>query len=125
MNCKGSTKDINSNFFLFKDTSFHFKSVFLQIFKHEFRDLETSLNLSLPKTTWVSLLYHIDQLSYLKSKKSARFAGTFSSRASLVSLSTPRARDLIIALRAPFFLDLALRAWSCALRIHLSLFLII
>ena len=69
MNYKGSTKDINTNFFLFKDTSFQFESVFLQIFKHEFRDLGTSLNLSLPKTTWVSLLYHIDQLGYLKSKK--------------------------------------------------------
>ena len=69
MNCKGSIKDIKTNFFLFKDTSFHFKSVFLQIFKHEFRDLGTSLNLSQPKTTWVSLLYHIDQLGYLKSKK--------------------------------------------------------
>ena len=45
-------------------------------------------------------------------KKSDRFAGTFSS---LASLSAPRARDLIIALRAR----------SCALRIHLSLFLII
>ena len=58
-------------------------------------------------------------------KKSARFAGTFSSRASLASLSTPRARDLIVALRAPIFLDLVLRARSCALRIRLSLFLII
>ena len=55
-------------FFLFKNTSFYFKSVCLQIFKHEFRDLGTSLKLSLPKTTWVSLLYHIDQLGYLKSK---------------------------------------------------------
>ena len=35
--------------------------------------------------------------------------------ASLASLSAPRARDLIVALRAR----------SCALRIHLSLFLII
>ena len=58
-------------------------------------------------------------------KKSARFAGTFSSRALLASLSAPRARDLIVALRAPFFLDLALRAQFCALRIHLTLFLII
>ena len=60
--------------------------------------------------------------------------------ASLASLSAPRARDSIVALRAPeysivalrapeflnvalrapFFLDLALRARSCALRIHLS-----
>ena len=69
MNCKGSTKDINTNFFLFIYTSFHFKSVILQIFKHEFRDLGTSLNFSLPKRTWVSLLYHIDHLGYLKSKK--------------------------------------------------------
>ena len=45
--------------------------------------------------------------------------------ASLASLSAPRARDLIVALRAPNFLDLALCARSCALRIHLSLFLII
>ena len=44
---------------------------------------------------------------------------------SLASLSAPRARDSIVALRAPFFLDLAFRARSCALRIHLSLFLII
>ena len=35
-------------------------------------------------------------------------------RAQLASLSTLRARDLIVALRAPFFLDLALRARSCA-----------
>ena len=41
--------------------------------------------------------------------------------ASLASLSAPRARDLIVALRAPFFLDLALRTRSCALRIHLTL----
>ena len=34
-------------------------------------------------------------------KKSAHFAGTFSSRASLASLSAPRARDSIVALRAP------------------------
>ena len=55
--------------------------------------------------------------------------------ASLASLSSPRARDSIVALRspeflnvalrAPFFLDLPLRARSCALRIRLSLFLII
>ena len=45
--------------------------------------------------------------------------------ASLVSLSARRARDLIVALRAPFFLDIALKARSYALRIHLSLFLII
>ena len=45
--------------------------------------------------------------------------------AQLASLSAPRARDLIVALRAPFFLDLALRARSRALRIHLSLFIII
>ena len=45
-------------------------------------------------------------------KKSARFAGTFSLHASLASLSAPRARDSIVALRAPFFLDLALRARS-------------
>ena len=37
----------------------------------------------------------------------------------------PTARDLIVALRAPFFLDLALSAQSYALRIHLNLFLII
>ena len=58
-------------------------------------------------------------------KKSARFAGTFSLRASLASLSAPRARDSIVALRAPEFLNVALRARSCALRIRLSLFLII
>ena len=45
--------------------------------------------------------------------------------ASLASLSVPRARDLIVALRAPEFLNVALPARSCALRIHLSLFLII
>ena len=42
--------------------------------------------------------------------------GTFSLPASRASLSAPRARDSIVALRAPFFLDLALRARSCALR---------
>ena len=55
-------------------------------------------------------------------------------RAQLASLSARRARDSIVALHAPeflnvalcapFFPDLALRARSCALRIHLSLFLI-
>ena len=40
-------------------------------------------------------------------------------------MSAPRARDLIVALRAPFFLDLALSARSYASCIHLSLFLII
>ena len=45
--------------------------------------------------------------------------------ASLASLSAPRARDLIVALRAPFFLDLALRTRSCALRMPIGLFLII
>ena len=44
-----------------------------------------------------------------------------SARASRASLSAPRARDSIVALCAPFFLDLALRARSCALRIHLSI----
>ena len=50
---------------------------------------------------------------------------THSHRAQLASLSAPRARDLIVALRALFFLDLAVRARSCALRKRLSLFLII
>ena len=45
--------------------------------------------------------------------------------ASLASLSAPRARDLIVAPCAPFFLDLAFSYPSYALRIHLSLFLII
>ena len=45
--------------------------------------------------------------------------------ASLASLSAPRARDLVVALRAPFFLDLALRARSCALHLHSNLFIII
>ena len=44
--------------------------------------------------------------------------------ASLASLSTPRARDSIVALRTPEFLNVALRVRSCALRIHLNLFLI-
>ena len=43
--------------------------------------------------------------------------------ASLASLSAPGARDSIVTLRAPFFLELALRARSCALRIHLNLLL--
>ena len=46
-------------------------------------------------------------------------------RAQLASLSAPEARDSIVALRAPEFLNVALRARSYALRIHLSLFLII
>ena len=45
--------------------------------------------------------------------------------ASLVNLSAPRARDLIVAIRALFFLDLALSAQSYTFRIHSSLFLII
>ena len=55
-------------------------------------------------------------------EKSAHFAGTFSS---LASLSAPRAHDLIVGLRASFILDIALNARSYALCIHLSLFLII
>ena len=78
------------------------------------------------RQTW-RLSYRFSEVKKIKLKKSARFEGTFSSRAqlaSLASLSAPRARDSIVALRAPFFLDLALRARSCALRIHLILFLI-
>ena len=38
-------------------------------------------------------------------KKSARFARTFSSRASLARMSAPRARDLmVVALRAPTYM---------------------
>ena len=64
----------------------------------------------------------LNEFDQFYKKKSVRFADTFSSRA---SLSAPRTRDLIVALRAPLFLDLALSAWSYAFRIHLSLFLII
>ena len=46
-------------------------------------------------------------------------------RAQLTRLSAPRARDLIVALRARFFSDSALNARSYVLRIHLSLFFII
>ena len=62
---------------------------------------------------------------YLKNLPASRAHSHRAQLVSLASLSAPRARDLIVALRAPFFLDLALRARSCALRIHLSLFLII
>ena len=61
----------------------------------------------------------------LKNLPASRVHSHRAQLASLASLSAPRARDLIWALRAPFFLDLALRDRSCALRIHLSLFLII
>ena len=44
-------------------------------------------------------------------------------RYSIVALRAPE--FLYVALCAPFFLDLALRARSCALRIHLNLFFII
>ena len=40
--------------------------------------------------------------------------------ASLTSLSAPRARDLIVALRAPSFLNLALSVRFYALRIHFA-----
>ena len=66
------------------------------------------------------MVFIIVQLNILfakQSRKSACFAGTFSSHASRASLSAPRARDLFVALRAPFFLDLAIHARSCALRI--------
>ena len=44
-------------------------------------------------------------------KKSARFARTFSSRASLARMSAPGARDLmVVALRAPTYMNFALRA---------------
>ena len=48
------------------------------------------------------------------SKNSARFAGTFSSHASLVNLSASRARDSIVALRARYYV----------LHIHITLFLV-
>ena len=44
-----------------------------------------------------------------KKKKSARFARTFSSRASLARISAPGARDLmVVALRAPTYVNFAL-----------------
>ena len=47
-------------------------------------------------------------------KKSARFARTLLSRASLAWLSAPRARDLMdVALRAPIYVIVALRAPTC------------
>ena len=49
----------------------------------------------------------LNEFDQFYKKKSVRFADTFSSRA---SLSAPRTRDLIVALRAPLFLDLALSA---------------
>ena len=49
-------------------------------------------------------------------KKSARFARTFSSRASLARMSAPGARDLmVLALRAPIYVIVALRAQCCVL----------
>ena len=74
-------------------------------------------------------LCHCADIHFLNSKIKNLLASRAHSnralRAQLASLSAPGARDLIVALRAPFFLDLALRARSCALRIRLSLFLII
>ena len=77
------------------------------------------------------------KMFYIRMEKNLPASRAHSHRAqlaSLASLSAPRARDSIVALRAPellnvalrapFFLDLALRARSCALRIHLNLFLI-
>ena len=49
-------------------------------------------------------------------EKSARFARTFSSRPSLARMNAPRARDLmIVALRAPTYMNFALRAQCCVL----------
>ena len=49
-------------------------------------------------------------------KKNARFARIFSSRASLAKMSAPRARDLmVVALRAPTYVNFALRAKCYAL----------
>ena len=50
---------------------------------------------------------------------------TFSSRASLESLSAPKARDSIVMLRALFNLDLVVRARTYILRTHSRLFLVI
>ena len=46
-------------------------------------------------------------------------------RAQLVSLNAPKARDLVVTLRAPFSLSLALCARPYILRIHISLFIVI
>ena len=65
-------------------------------------------------TNWSKIINLVTNF-YTKKKKKNCPLGTFSSRVSLASLSAPRAHDSIVALRAR----------SCALRIHLSLFLII
>ena len=70
------------------------------------------MGISIGKSTYSIIEFPIN-VNYWK--KSARFAVTFSSRASRASLSAPRARDLIVALRTR----------SCALHIHSSLFIII
>ena len=63
--------------------------------------------------------------NYIKNLPASQAHSRRTLRAQLANLSAPGARDLIVALRASFFLDLALSARSYAFRIHLSLFLII
>ena len=74
------------------------------------------------KKTWV---WKKNMLKNLPASRAHSHRALRAQLASLASLSAPRARDSIVALRAPFLLDLALRARSCALHIHSSLFIII
>ena len=84
-------------------------------------------NNSMRLSHWLNAVLLISPLNLATKciRKNLPASRAHSHRAQLASLSAPRARDLIVALRAPIFLDLALRARSWALRIHLSLFLII
>ena len=73
--------------------------------------------------SYVFFVFHI--LLLLKNLPASRAHSHRALRAQLASVSAPRARESIVALRAMFFLDLALCARSCALHIHSSLFIII
>ena len=98
-------------FFNYSDKETEFFPVFKNgIFQQFSRSAVFSTSLY-KKLYMVKVVHH----SILNKIKSARFAGTFLLRSSLASLSAPRARDSIVALRAR----------SCALCIRLSLFLII
>ena len=128
---------VNEKESTWSQTSHKIIYLFYYTLYHVYKNCWCSFSLSsllLQKLAWNSLyifyvLYIFNKPLYqMCNKKNLPASREHSYRAqlaSLASLSAPRARDSIVALRAPEFLNVALRARSCALCIHSSLFLII
>ena len=105
-------------FELFSDyyfNTFFLNTIKVKILKNQIVRIQRNLRLE----KWILKIIKIDNMkkfkTLLKNLPASRAHSHRAQLASLASLSAPRARDLIVALRAR----------SCALRIHLSLFFII